>query len=192
MRKFPLKEDFNTDKPLSFYAATKKSNEVIAHSFSNIYGLPSTGLRFFTVYGPYGRPDMALYKFSNDIINYDYINYDWDLQSLTLSHGFIGFSLIGYFTEFGNGTFYKLDIGRAFIDYDLAVMGGDDTNISEKGVGFGLGFGYSYYMEALKKTRVFISYNLFIRNIDLTNSTVPILEDFKSYNKQCINFGFIF
>ncbi len=64
---FPLKEDFNTDKPLSFYAATKKCNEIMAYSFSNIYKLPSTGLRFFTVYGPYGRPDMSLYKFTKNI-----------------------------------------------------------------------------------------------------------------------------
>tara|TARA_B100000787_G_scaffold169367_1_gene160370 strand:+ start:1685 stop:2653 length:969 start_codon:yes stop_codon:yes gene_type:complete len=67
-KKFPLKEDYDTDKPLSFYAATKKSNEVMAHSYSNIYKLPCTGLRFFTVYGPMGRPDMSLYKFSNAII----------------------------------------------------------------------------------------------------------------------------
>ena len=64
-KKFPLKEEYNTDKPLSFYAATKKCNEVIAHSYSNIYGIATTGLRFFTVYGPYGRPDMALFKFAN-------------------------------------------------------------------------------------------------------------------------------
>ena len=67
--KYPIKEDMNTDLPLSFYAATKKCNEVIAHSFSNIYKLPVTGLRFFTVYGPLGRPDMALYMFTNKIIN---------------------------------------------------------------------------------------------------------------------------
>jgi UDP-glucuronate 4-epimerase len=64
-KKFPVKETFNTDNPLSFYAATKKCNEIIAYSFSNIYRLPTTGLRFFTVYGPYGRPDMALFKFAN-------------------------------------------------------------------------------------------------------------------------------
>tara|TARA_B110000444_G_scaffold231104_1_gene238839 strand:- start:2149 stop:3120 length:972 start_codon:yes stop_codon:yes gene_type:complete len=72
-KKFPLKETSNTDKPLSFYAATKKSNEVMAYSYSNIYGLPCTGLRFFTVYGPYGRPDMALFKFTKSIINNDTI-----------------------------------------------------------------------------------------------------------------------
>lgn len=58
----------NTDYPLSFYAATKKSNELMAHSYSNIYGLPCTALRFFTVYGPYGRPDMSLFLFTKSII----------------------------------------------------------------------------------------------------------------------------
>lgn len=66
---FPLKENDDTDKPLSFYAATKKSNEVIAYSYSKIYELPTTGLRFFTVYGPYGRPDMSLFKFVKSIKN---------------------------------------------------------------------------------------------------------------------------
>ncbi len=65
---FPLKETDNTDKPISFYAATKKSNEILAHSYSYIYNLPCTALRFFTVYGPYGRPDMALFKFTKNII----------------------------------------------------------------------------------------------------------------------------
>ena len=66
-KKFPLKEDYNTDKPLSFYAATKKSNEVMAYSYSSIYNLPITALRFFTVYGPFGRPDMSLFKFIKSI-----------------------------------------------------------------------------------------------------------------------------
>jgi len=67
-KNFPLKESDNTDKPISFYAATKKSNEVLAHSYSYIYNLPCTALRFFTVYGPYGRPDMALFKFTKNIL----------------------------------------------------------------------------------------------------------------------------
>ncbi len=66
---FPLNEKENTDEPISFYAATKKSNEVMAHSYAYIYKLPSTALRFFTVYGPYGRPDMALYKFTKNIVS---------------------------------------------------------------------------------------------------------------------------
>ena len=67
LKKFPLKENNRTDFPLSFYAATKKCNEIIAYSFSNIYKLRCTGLRFFTVYGTFGRPDMALYKFLKNI-----------------------------------------------------------------------------------------------------------------------------
>tara|TARA_B100000780_G_scaffold277286_1_gene247637 strand:- start:258 stop:1235 length:978 start_codon:yes stop_codon:yes gene_type:complete len=64
----PSKETSNTDRPISFYAATKKTNEVMAYSYSSIYKLPTTALRFFTVYGPYGRPDMSLYNFFENII----------------------------------------------------------------------------------------------------------------------------
>ncbi len=71
---FPLKEETNTDHPLSFYAATKKSNEVMAHSYSNIYKLPCTGIRLFTVYGPYGRPDMSLFKFTKAILDSKTVN----------------------------------------------------------------------------------------------------------------------
>ena len=65
--KFPSQENFSTSQPLSFYAATKKSNEVMAYSYSNIYKIPCTALRFFTVYGPYGRPDMSLFIFTKAI-----------------------------------------------------------------------------------------------------------------------------
>jgi len=58
----------NVDHPLSLYAATKKANELMAHTYSNLYNLPTTGLRFFTVYGPWGRPDMALFKFTKAIL----------------------------------------------------------------------------------------------------------------------------
>lgn len=59
----------NVDHPISLYAATKKSNELMAHTYSYLYGLPATGLRFFTVYGPWGRPDMALFLFTDSIMN---------------------------------------------------------------------------------------------------------------------------
>lgn len=67
VQKFPTKETDNTNEPLSFYAASKKTNEVLAYSYSHIYKLRTTGLRFFTIYGPYGRPDMALFKFVKNI-----------------------------------------------------------------------------------------------------------------------------
>ena len=66
--KMPFSEHHSANHPLSLYAATKKSNEVIAHSYSHLYKLPTTGLRFFTVYGPWGRPDMALFKFTKNIL----------------------------------------------------------------------------------------------------------------------------
>ena len=64
----PFSVHHNVDHPLSLYAASKKSNELMAHTYSHLYGLPTTGLRFFTVYGPWGRPDMALFKFTRAIL----------------------------------------------------------------------------------------------------------------------------
>ncbi|MDR5906823.1 NAD-dependent epimerase [Franzmannia qiaohouensis] len=66
--KMPFSEHEGANHPLQFYAATKKANEMMAHSYSHLFGLPTTGLRFFTVYGPWGRPDMALFKFTKNIL----------------------------------------------------------------------------------------------------------------------------
>jgi UDP-glucuronate 4-epimerase len=66
--KMPFSVHQNVDHPLSFYAATKKATELMAHTYSSLYGLPTTGLRFFTVYGPWGRPDMALFLFTKNIL----------------------------------------------------------------------------------------------------------------------------
>lgn len=66
--KYPFSTSDNVDHPVSLYAATKKANELMAHSYASMYGIPVTGLRFFTVYGPWGRPDMALFKFTKAII----------------------------------------------------------------------------------------------------------------------------
>jgi len=66
--KMPFSVHQNVDHPLSLYAASKKANELMAHTYSHLYSLPTTGLRFFTVYGPWGRPDMALFKFTKAIL----------------------------------------------------------------------------------------------------------------------------
>jgi len=66
--KMPFSEHHHTEHPLTLYAATKKANEMMAHSYAHLYGIPSTGLRFFTVYGPWGRPDMALFLFTRAIL----------------------------------------------------------------------------------------------------------------------------
>ena len=67
-RKLPFAVEDSVDHPVSLYAATKKSNELMAHTYSHLFGLPTTGLRFFTVYGPWGRPDMALFLFTKNIL----------------------------------------------------------------------------------------------------------------------------
>ena len=81
---YPLKESYSASHPTHIYAATKRSNELIAHSYSSLHNLPTTGLRFFTAYGPWGRPDMALFKFASNIISkkkidiYNYGNHQRD------------------------------------------------------------------------------------------------------------------
>ena len=83
---YPTNESFNTDKPKSFYAATKKCNEIMAYSYSEIYNLPITMLRFFTVYGSFGRPDMSLFKFTQNIMNnkkIDVYNYGNHIRDFT-------------------------------------------------------------------------------------------------------------
>lgn len=69
----PYSTEDKVDNPVSLYAATKKSNELMAHAYSKLYNIPSTGLRFFTVYGPAGRPDMAYYGFTNKLKNNEII-----------------------------------------------------------------------------------------------------------------------
>jgi UDP-glucuronate 4-epimerase len=70
----PLREDQKTDRPMALYAATKKANELMAHSYAHLFNIPCTGLRFFTVYGPWGRPDMALFLFAEAILRDEPIN----------------------------------------------------------------------------------------------------------------------
>src|SRR5699024_3131890 len=81
-KKVPFEETDFVDNPVSLYAATKKSNELMANTYSHLYNIPSSGLRFFTVYGPKGRPDMAYYKFTDMFFNNEpiriYNNGDFD------------------------------------------------------------------------------------------------------------------
>jgi len=83
-KKMPFTENDIADHPIQLYAATKRSNELMAHSYSHLFNLPTTGLRFFTVYGPWGRPDMALFKFTKNILEnkpievYNYGNHSRD------------------------------------------------------------------------------------------------------------------
>jgi len=91
--KLPFSENDSTDHPLSVYAASKKSNEALAHVYSSLYQLPTTGLRFFTVYGPWGRPDMALFKFTKSILKeetIDVFNYGKHTRDFTYIDDIVG------------------------------------------------------------------------------------------------------
>ncbi len=91
--KMPFSVHQNVDHPLSFYAATKKANELMAHTYASLYGLPVTGLRFFTVYGPWGRPDMALFLFTRNILAgrpIDVFNYGHHRRDFTYVDDIVG------------------------------------------------------------------------------------------------------
>jgi UDP-glucuronate 4-epimerase len=91
--KIPFSEHDSTDHPLSIYAASKKSNELMAHTYSYLFNLPTTGLRFFTVYGPWGRPDMALFKFTKAILEdkpIDVFNYGNHSRDFTYIDDIVG------------------------------------------------------------------------------------------------------
>ena len=105
----PFSEHDCTNHPLSIYAASKKSNELMAHSYSYLYGLPTTGLRFFTVYGPWGRPDMALFKFTKSILNneIDVFNYGKHTRDFT----FIDDIVEGIIKTIDSPAGYKFKLG---------------------------------------------------------------------------------
>src|SRR5690606_814751 len=91
--KMPFSVHQNVDHPLSLYAATKKANELMAHTYASLYKLPCTGLRFFTVYGPYGRPDMALFLFTKNILAgkpIDVFNYGKHRRDFTYVDDIVG------------------------------------------------------------------------------------------------------
>lgn len=108
----PFSVHQNVDHPLALYGATKKANELMAHTYSNLYQLPTTGLRFFTVYGPYGRPDMALFMFTKNIIEgkpIDVFNYGKHRRDFT------------YVEDIVNGVIHTMDhTARPNEDWDAA------------------------------------------------------------------------
>jgi UDP-glucuronate 4-epimerase len=108
--KLPFSEDDPTDRPITIYAATKKANEIAAHAYSHLFTVPLTGLRFFTVYGPWGRPDMALFIFTKAIIEnkpIDVFNHGQMIRNFT------------YVDDIVQGVLIALDTPRPFEIYNL-------------------------------------------------------------------------
>ncbi len=116
-KKIPFSVKHNVDNPISLYAATKKSNELMAHTYSHLYELPTTGLRFFTVYGPWGRPDMALFLFTKAIIDgkaIDVYNFGKMQRDFT------------YIDDIVEGIF-KIIIKEKKQDYNIYNIGNNNT-----------------------------------------------------------------
>lgn len=114
-KKIPFSVDDRVDSPVSLYAATKKANELMAHAYSHLYGIPCTGLRYFTVYGPWGRPDMALFLFTDAILNnrpIDVYNYGKMKRDFT------------YIDDIVDGTLAALD--RA-VPYEIFNLGNSNS-----------------------------------------------------------------
>ena len=173
-KKFPSSENDNTDQPLSFYAATKKSNEVMAHSYSHIYNLPSTGVRFFTVYGPMGRPDMALFKFTKNINN------NRSIELFNKGRHFRDFTYIDDIIDGVHSLIYKQS--KKKIPHEIYNIGnGNPKKLLE----------YLKYIENyLNKTPKIKKKSLQVGDIVKTHSNIKKLQIYAGYKpKTNINVG---
>ena len=128
-KKLPFKETDNCDKPISIYAATKKGNELMAYSYSQLYGLKTTGLRYFTVYGPWGRPDMAIFSFVESILqkkSIELFNYGDMIRDFTFIDDIINGTMLAFEKNYscelfnlGNDRPVKLKELISIIEYNL-------------------------------------------------------------------------
>ena len=144
-KKIPFEEADNVDHPISFYAATKKSNEVMAHSYSHLYGIPTTGLRFFTVYGPYGRPDMASMIFANAILNSKPINI------FNYGKSYRDFTYIGDIVQGLVRCCYKPAIKRKNFDFNQSDQSFSRAPFQIFNIGNGKPIKIDYFINLLEK-----------------------------------------
>lgn len=128
----PFSETNHADHPIQFYAATKRSNELMAHSYSCIYGLPTSGLRFFTVYGPWGRPDMALFKFTKNIIageEIEIFNHGKHIRDFTFVEDIVdGITKVNNNPSTGNAEWDSLnpDPSSSFAPFEIYNLGNSE------------------------------------------------------------------
>ncbi|MEO2051247.1 MAG: NAD-dependent epimerase [Allomuricauda sp.] len=114
----PFKTTDNVDHPISLYAATKKSNELMAHTYSHLFGLPTTGLRFFTVYGPWGRPDMAMFLFTEAILNGRPINV-FNYGNMERDFTYVDDIVKGIVHIIEGGMTQRIDSGKLYKVYNI-------------------------------------------------------------------------
>mgnify|MGYP001311805916 CR=1 FL=1 len=142
----PFKESHTADHPIQFYAATKRSNELIAHAYSSLYGMETIGLRFFTVYGPWGRPDMALFKFVKNIIKkktIDVYNYGNHIRDFTYIDDIVNGIIL---TINSKKIFYHKKIKKKIFDPDIS-----DCKFRVLNIGSGNSTTLLRYIEIIEK-----------------------------------------
>lgn len=170
-KEMPLKENQSTDRPIALYAATKKANELFAHSYSHLFGLPTTGLRFFTVYGPWGRPDMALFLFAEAMFK--------DEPIKVFNHG----KMIRDFT-------YVDDIVESISRLILkpACVNSDGLQFQVFNVGNSSPIELSHYIRALEvaigKGAKKIFMDIQAGDVPATHADVSVLEEYIDYKPQ--------
>jgi UDP-glucuronate 4-epimerase len=132
--KLPFSESDRTDTPISLYAATKKANEVTAHCYSHLYGIPCSGLRFFTVYGPWGRPDMALFMFTKNILSGQTIDV-FNNGKMKRNFTYIDDIVEGIVITLNNPVPYEVyNIGNSRAEELMDFIGEIEKNVSKKAI----------------------------------------------------------
>jgi UDP-glucuronate 4-epimerase len=186
--KMPLDEDQSTDHPMSFYSATKKANELMAHNYSHLFKLPTTGLRFFTVYGPWGRPDMALFLFAKAILKGD------SIKVFNNGNMVRDFTYVGDIVESIFRLIKKPPIGLDKWDSDYPKAANSSAPYSIFNIGNSKPVKLIEYIEALeneldiKATKQYLPMQP--GDVPATNANVQRLEEYIDYKpKTEISFG---
>ena len=132
--KLPFSESDRTDSPISLYAATKKANELVAHCYSHLYGIPCSGLRFFTVYGPWGRPDMALFMFTKNILAGETIDV-FNNGKMKRNFTYIDDIVDGIVITLNNPAPYEIyNIGNSRAEELMSFIGEIEKNVGKKAI----------------------------------------------------------
>lgn len=132
--KMPFSESDRTDNPISLYAATKKANELVAHCYSHLYGIPCSGLRFFTVYGPWGRPDMALFMFTKNILEGETIDV-FNNGKMKRNFTYIDDIVNGVVIALQNPVPYEIyNIGNSRAEELMDFIGEIEKNVGKKAI----------------------------------------------------------
>ena len=182
--KFPFNEKETTDKPLSIYGVSKKTNELMAYSYSSLFNIPTTGLRFFTVYGPWGRPDMALFIFVNQILNkipVNLFNYGKMVRDFTYIDDIVE-GILRVITKIPSKKNLKIKKNKKFVPHQILNIG---NNSPQKIINFIKAIEYNLKTKAkIKFTKIQLG------DVPKTHSSTKKIKNWIGFKpKTTIKFG---